>query len=493
MFEKITPEKAGISSLNVYKFIKTLEKRGLCMHSVLMMKGNKIFAEYYWHPFNKDFCHRMYSQTKSFVAIAIGLLEQEGKLNLTDKISEHFPEKIDRTLPENLKNLTIENMLTMQTCGETPNWFYHSDPDRTHLYFAENSADVTPGTRWKYDSPGSQVLSCLVEKLSGMSLFDYLKLKIFDKLGTFKTATILKTKTEDSFGDSALLCTTRDMASFARFVMNYGKWEKEQILNENYLRKATSKIADNYSYGFNHDSSVFTDGYGYQIWRYKKDGFAFNGLGSQLTICLPDQDFIFVCTADTQGNTAGKSLILNALDDIIIENLGEPLEENDCDYKKFINLENSLELFYLKGNTQSKSEDSILYKKYVAQQNPTGITEFYFEKENGNLNFCYKNNQGNKKLTFGLGQNVFTKFPEFNYSNLHAGAKSEDGFLYDCATSAIWADHNKLLLKVQIIDKYFGNALWEFSFKEDKTTVVMLKNAEAFLDEYQGEFTATLK
>ena len=118
MFEKTTPEKAGISSQNVYKFIKTLEKRGLAMHSVLMMRGDKIFAEYYWHPFNKDFCHRMYSQTKSFVGVAIGLLEQEGKLSLSNKISEYFPEKIDRTLPENLKNLTIENMLTMQTCGE---------------------------------------------------------------------------------------------------------------------------------------------------------------------------------------------------------------------------------------------------------------------------------------------------------------------------------------------------------------------------------------
>ena len=71
--------------------------------------------------------------------------------------------------------------------------------------------------------------------------------------------------------------------------------------------------------------------------------------------------------------------------------------------------------------------------------------------------------------------------------------KTDDGFLYDCATSAIWAQENKLLLKVQIIDKYFGNTLWEFSFKENSVTVVMLKNAEAFLDEYQGEFSAFSK
>ncbi len=141
MFKKILPEKAGISSKNVYEFIKTLEKRGLAMHSVLLLKGEDIFAEYYWKPFNKDLCHRMYSQTKSFVGVAIGILEQEGFIRLTDKIADYFPEKIERELPENLKNLTIEDMLTMRTCGDPPYWFYHSDPDRTHLYFNENTAE----------------------------------------------------------------------------------------------------------------------------------------------------------------------------------------------------------------------------------------------------------------------------------------------------------------------------------------------------------------
>ena len=52
-------------------FIEKLEKRGASTHSFLFMKGNKIFAEGYWTPFHKDFCHRQYSQTKSFVGIAI--------------------------------------------------------------------------------------------------------------------------------------------------------------------------------------------------------------------------------------------------------------------------------------------------------------------------------------------------------------------------------------------------------------------------------------
>ena len=46
MFEKITPEEAGISSDRVAEYISRLERRGATVHSILMMKGDKIFAEY---------------------------------------------------------------------------------------------------------------------------------------------------------------------------------------------------------------------------------------------------------------------------------------------------------------------------------------------------------------------------------------------------------------------------------------------------------------
>ena len=55
MFEKITPEQAGISSKTVEAFIKKLEKRGAATHGLLFMKGDKIFSEAYWKPFHKDF------------------------------------------------------------------------------------------------------------------------------------------------------------------------------------------------------------------------------------------------------------------------------------------------------------------------------------------------------------------------------------------------------------------------------------------------------
>lgn len=485
MFRSVSPELAGIASSHVEKFIHLLNRRGLVMHSVLLMKGEDIFGEFYWEPFNVASCHRMYSETKSYVSIAVGLLEQDGALSLDDPIALYFPDKIDRELPSYLKSLTIRNMLMMETCGETPSWFYHSDPDRTHLYFAENTSEVPGGMRWSYDSPGSQVLCSLVERLSGMSLFEFLHARVFSKLGTFTTASILKTKTDDSFGDSALLCTTRDMASFARFVMNYGVWNGERILNENYLRTATSPLADNDLSGFD---DVFSKGYGYQIWATERGGFAFNGMGCQFTVCLPELDLIFVCTGDNQGFESAKSLVLSAFFEEIVDNISpEAIPDNPEAFKRCNDLAEGLKLAHLRGNRASAYSGILQDKRWICDDNPMGITEFslHFNGDD-TAEWRYINAQGEKKLPFGFGFNVFSKFPQFGYSDGHAGLSAGGDFLYDCASSAAWREEKKLLLKVQIIDKYLGNMLVMFSFDGDRALVRMVKHAEAFLDEYEG-------
>ena len=491
MFTHITPEQAGISSKYVTRFIRTLEKRGLVTHSALLMRGDKLFGEFYWKPFDESFCHRLYSETKSYVSVAIGLLEQEGKLNLDDPICKYFPEKIEREPNEYLKNQTIRQMLTMSTCGETPSWFRHPDPDRVHLYLNENSCHIPAGMRYTYDSPGSQVLSTLAEKLSGMSLFEYLNDRIFSKLGTFQTATILKTKTQDSFGDSAMVCTARDMMSFARFVMNYGKWNGEQLLNEAYLRKATSPQVDNDFRGFDYYAAR---GYGYQFWCIGEEGFFFNGMGCQLTICLPRQDLIFSITSDNQGFDSAKDRIVTAFQDLIVENLQDaPLPEDPESYAECLELGKKLELAHLAGNRGSGYGKELEGKVYLCEENPTGIKKFSFRFTENGGELHYTNAQGDKVLPFGLGKNVFCKFPQFGYSDEHAGLPGPEGFLYDCAVSAAWREEQKLLIKVQIIDRYFGNMLAIFSFREDYAVVRMTKTAEDFLTEYEGIFNAKLE
>ena len=88
-FKKTTPEEAGISSKAVLSFLKTLDACGFSTHSIVMARGDKLFTELYYAPFHKDFKHRMYSVSKSFVSIAVGMAIDDGLLSLDDKFMKY--------------------------------------------------------------------------------------------------------------------------------------------------------------------------------------------------------------------------------------------------------------------------------------------------------------------------------------------------------------------------------------------------------------------
>ena len=495
MFERITPEQAGISSALVEKFIKKIESRGAIMHSLLLVRHGKIFAEHYWAPFNENTLQRMYSQTKSYTAMAIGLLADEGKLSLDDKIADLFPEKIDSEIPYHLSQLTVRNMLTMTTSGTPRNWFLEGDPDRTHHYFNNRDYTYSSGTYWKYDSAGSQVLCALAEKLSGKKLLDYLREKMFNKIGSFKTARVLMCGNNDSWGDSALLCTTRDMASGGQLLLNGGKWNGEQLLCADFVKEACSPLVNNRTNWCRH--CLDSMGYGYQIWRAPENGFAFVGMGDQLTICLPDKDFMFVCTADHQAPADAsekpiRTMLINAVYDFIYDNLQDaPLAEDKAAYDSYIKSTENLELVSAQGKEDSPLRDKINGVKYICNETPLGWKwfKFVFEgKDGGELH--YENAQGAKILPFGINKNVYGYFPELGYSSEHGTVKTTDGFMYKDAVSAAWYDDNKIFVEIKIIDTYLGTCSGMFGFSGDYAAAHFEKAAEHFLDEYKGDLDA---
>ena len=493
MFERITPEAAGISSAKIAKFIEKIQQRNSIMHSLLIMRHGKIVTENYWAPFDENFCHRMYSQTKSYTSIAIGLLIEEGKLSLEDKIVDIFPEY--KGSHEYLDLQTVRNLLTMNTVGNPANWFYDTkNPSRTDIYFKERTRCHPAGTVWEYDSAGSQLLCEIAEKLSGMPLLEYLKKKLFNHMGTFKTAEILKTRDGASWGDSALLCTTRDMASFGQLLMDGGVWEGKRLMNEEYVKEACAKQVDNRS---TWEQGPYSHGYGYQIWRTEQNGFGFLGMGDEITICLPDKDLVFVCTGDNQGTDNRKrTYLVNSFFDIIVDNLSDtPLPEDKAAEKLLADTARDLKLHSEKGEPDSPFRGELDGVVYECLKNPMGITEFSFKfSDDGKEGvLCYTNAQGCKEIPFGINHNVFGKFPQLGYSNDFGGLRTTDGFMYKDAVSATWLEEKKIIITVQIIDRYFGLMSAVFAFNGDLAAAQFTKVGEDFLMEYQGELSAKKK
>ena len=68
--------------------------------------------------------------------------------------------------------------------------------------------------------------------------------------------------------------------------------------------------------------------------------------------------------------------------------------------------------------------------------------------------------------------------------------RTTDRFMYNDAVSLAWTEDKKLLLFVQIIDRYFGNMSAVFAFKGDYASACFSKTAEDFLGEYEGVLVA---
>ena len=483
MFTTITPEQAGISSRNVLKFIKTLDKYHFCTHSIIMARGKNIFAEGYYAPFHRDFRHRMYSVSKSFVAVAVGLAAEDGFLSLEDKFVDYFPEYINETVNDKMRSMTIREMLTMETSqtGQV-DWFRSGTNDRCEVYFRTEASRVS-GTTFEYDSPGSFMLGVIVEKVTGKPFLEYLKERFLVQVGFSANSYCIKCPGGHSFGDSGVMCTARDLLIFARFVMDCGRVDGVRYMNEEFLSEATKKQVSN-----GHDGAVAYNsyGYGYQIWKAPNDGFAFVGMGDQLAICDRKKDFIFIINSDNQGHSPStRAILYHALYEYIVDELGEVLPEDDEAYAELSKYLSDLKLFSLKGEKTGSFAEELNGRIYDLEENPMGIKYVRFALEGDKGVLSYENAQGVKELPFGFGHNEFCKFPQEGYSDLIATV-SEPGHRYDCGVSADWPEERKLRLYVQIIDKYFGNMSMEFGFKGDEVGIYMQRNAEAFLDEYMG-------
>lgn len=463
------PEELGIPSMAVSNFIKTLEDNNLNMHSFIMLRHGKIAAEGYWKPFNAERKHRMYSITKCFVSVAIGFMESEGLLKLDDKAISFFEDKLpEKDIDPYVAQTTIKDLLCMTTANKTATYETIKDDDWLKTFFCIK-ADHAPATVFSYDKSASFVLCAIVERLSGLYLLDYLRPRLLDQIGFSEDAYCLKTPSGISNGSSGLVCTSRDVAKFALVCMNEGKYDGKQLIPLNYIKAATSCQVDTSDNG---DYIEDKQGYGYQFWQCSNNGFACRGKGSQLAICIPDKDFILVTTADTQFDPEAEKTIFKALWNDVYNNLSEtPLNENINDRNNLYEQISNLYVQTVLGKKTSPIIDKINSRIYRLTNNPMNIVNarIDFNGDTGVIEYEKKNQK--YKLYFGLGKNLNTKFPEYNY---------------DCINSGAWLDNKTLKISCNIADENFATLEITIVFDNTALEVTMKKQAESCLDEYEG-------
>lgn len=480
-----SPESLGVSSRWITRFLQRIEETRICMHGFIMLRRGRIVAEGYWAPYAADSMHRMYSVSKSFVSLAIGLMIDEGKLGLDDRIVRFFPDKLPQSVHPYIAEATVRDLLMMATPHSRTSYTRH-DTDWARTFF-EMTPSHPPGTIFSYDTAATVVLGTIVERLSGTTFLDYMRAPMLDSIEFSADAWCIETPEGTSWGGSGVICTLRDMAKVALLCLRGGRWRDRQLISEEYIRAATSKQIDNTIRHGDH-------GYGYQIWRHRANGFAFRGMGSQLALCFPGEDLVFACIADTQGQgptgTGIEDPLFEEIHRRVVEEspMGEALPEDPHGAAELSERIRDLHILPQTGAPTSPWMDRVDGVTYNFGENPMGISELRlrfgadYDGQYGDLE--YRNAQGPNTLRFGIGRNVAGDFPQRNYFGRRIG--TVPGTPYRCLASGAWVDEHTLNILVYITDNYLGTLKMSLAFKGSQIAVFMTKVAEWFLDEYQG-------
>lgn len=288
------PEQVGVSSAEIAAFLKDLEESDIEMHGLMILRGGKVAFELWREPYSPEVPHTVYSVSKTFTSVAVGFAINEGYLSLETKLLDIFPEYRPQKKDVYLEKLNVRHLLTM-TAGKNVSLLSDKSKGRWLQDFFDAPWYNEPGREWRYISENCYMLCAAIQRLTKMTVIDFLTPRLFEPLGFSK---VPFWETDDSgieAGGWGLYITTEDLARFALCFGNGGKFASRQVIPEEWVREASKKQVECYKYS-ELDNRV---GYGYFIWRngFVPNSYRMDGMFSQFAIIFEDYDAQLVINA----------------------------------------------------------------------------------------------------------------------------------------------------------------------------------------------------
>ena len=289
------------------KYLQAVEKANIDMHSIMIVKDGKVIFEKWLGDTDELTPHVLNSVSKTFTCAAVGLAIDEGLINLEDKVISFFPDKLPETISDNLAQMNIRHLLTMNTGHEKdPSKLRNTEQDWEKA-FLSSQIPREPGTIFCYNSLATYMLSAIVQRVTGETLVEYLYPRLFRPLG-INNVNWLTSPTGVNTGGWGLYLKTEDLAKLGQLLLQGGIWEGKQVLPAEWVKEMSSRQVDSVPAGKNSDmlpelirnSKRFDwlQGYGYQMWRCRHNAFRADGAAGQYIIVIPDKNAVIVTTAD---------------------------------------------------------------------------------------------------------------------------------------------------------------------------------------------------
>ncbi len=339
-FPRSTPEAQGVDPGWVADFVKEMgENPHVHMHQMMILRHDHVIFECGFDPYPAGIWHVTYSMCKSFTNMAIGLLVDEGRISLEDKVVDLLANRFSALQILNIlwfKDITVRHLLTMSTGVSFNEVGAISGNDWVRGYF-DSTLKFTPGTKFEYNSMNTFILSAIVSECTGMTMFEFLQERLFAPMGIKKVfwETSPKGITKAGWG---MFITQEDAAKLGSLYLHKGVWNGQQLISREWVEASTSP-------------QIATDKpenpeYGYQIWMDCRPGsFCYNGMLGQNVHVFPDLDMIIVTNAGNEEvfQAGNMTSILRKYCALPWQPSAEPLMENTAASRRLLQVKAQME------------------------------------------------------------------------------------------------------------------------------------------------------
>ena len=304
-------------------FFQVAADDSMDIHSVMIVKDGSVIYSHWQSEGVDSVPHVLHSVSKTFTATAVGLAIADGKMALTDKIVDFFPDKLPAKVSDNLKAMTVRDLLTM-SCGhdvEPSARNANAEQDWVTAFLAHPVVHE-PGTFYLYNSIGTYMLSAIVQQVTGEKIVDYLTPRLFEPLH------IDKPKWEESpqginCGGWGLYLKTEDLAKMGQLLLQKGEWNGQQLIPAEWVAEMSKKqvesinpgtrIEEAEAKGMTKETSDWMQGYGYQMWRCRPGCFRADGARGQYIIVVPDKNAVIAITSNVEDLQGELNLVWNRI------------------------------------------------------------------------------------------------------------------------------------------------------------------------------------
>ena len=250
-----------MNQLDISAFETAVAQENLAVRGLRVYRDGALIASYQPQPEERQ---NQYSGTKSFTSTACAFAIQEGLFTLDDYVLDHFRQDAPEAVSENLKQMRLRHLITMSMGFESPMLMGAQRPKMTEKdwvkYVLRAPVIHKPGTVFQYNNAGPYLLGILIQRITGMSLVDYLMPRLFEPLGIPRPQDE-KDPLGNTFGAGGLQLNVSELAKLGLLYLQKGQWQGRQLIPASWVEEAGRSfiISDQ------GDGEIGTD-YGYLFW-----------------------------------------------------------------------------------------------------------------------------------------------------------------------------------------------------------------------------------